>query len=163
TPLVVFAGEAGLKYDALDGQMAADLVSMAKPFVKADYNGPCAWRVVDSGSLLRLLRRAFKAASTPPRGPVFLALPMDVLDQVNNEPVCRSVAVHSEARPDPQVVAEAARLLAGGRRPLILMGDGIAASGAQAELMEVAELLGAAVWGANCSEVNVPASHPLFG
>jgi benzoylformate decarboxylase len=42
------------------------------------------------------------------------------------------------------------------------MGDGIAFSGAQAELTRVAELLGAAVWGANSSEVNIDATHPLF-
>jgi benzoylformate decarboxylase len=35
-PMVIFAGEAGLRYDALDGQMAADLVAIARPFVKSD-------------------------------------------------------------------------------------------------------------------------------
>src|SRR5207244_4361647 len=87
TPMVVMAGEAGLKYDALDGQMSADLVTMARPFVKADHNGPCAWRVVDAGSVLRLLRRALKTAITAPAGPVFLSLPMDILDATNTEPV----------------------------------------------------------------------------
>src|SRR5271166_6400560 len=66
TPLVIFAGEAGLKYDALDGQMSGDLVNMVRPFLKSDHNGPCAWRVVDPGSVLRLLRRALKTAVTPP-------------------------------------------------------------------------------------------------
>jgi benzoylformate decarboxylase len=162
-PLVVLAGEAGLRYEALDGQMAADLVTMARPFVKSDYNGPCAWRVVNSGSLLRLLRRALKTAATPPRGPVFLALPMDVLDEANTEPIMRSLPVLSTVVPEEKVIAQAARLLAEAQRPLILMGDGVAASGAQTELTELAELLGATVWGANCSEVNMPASHPLFG
>src|SRR4051794_40134303 len=35
TPMVVFAGEAGLKYEALDGQMAADLVNIVRPWVKS--------------------------------------------------------------------------------------------------------------------------------
>ena len=61
--------------------MAADLVTIAKPFVKNDHNGPCAWRVADSGSVLRLLRRAIKCAYTPPWGPTLLALPMDVLEE----------------------------------------------------------------------------------
>jgi benzoylformate decarboxylase len=163
TPMVVFAGEAGLCYDALDGQMAADLVTIARPFVKSDHNGPCAWRVVDQGSLLRLLRRAIKAAATPPMGPVFLALPMDVLDQPNTEQAGHSFPVLSNVRPDDRTIDEAVRLLSEASHPLILMGDGIAASGAQSELTEVADLLGAIVWGANCSEVNMPASHPLFG
>ncbi|MCK1552314.1 thiamine pyrophosphate-binding protein [Bradyrhizobium sp. 177] len=162
TPLVVVAGEAGLRYDALDGQMAADLVTMARPFVKSDYNGPCAWRVLDSGSLLRLLRRAIKTAATPPTGPVFLALPMDLLDEENTETIERSLPVRSDVTPDRSVIEQAAQLLSRAERPLILMGDGIAASKAQAELTDVAEKLGAVVWGANCSEVNIAASHPLF-
>jgi benzoylformate decarboxylase len=163
TPMVVFAGEAGLRYEAMDGQMAADLCSIARPFVKSDQNGPCAWRVVDPGSLLRLLRRAIKSASTPPMGPVFLSLPMDVLDQPSTEALRRSLPVLSTVRPDGSVVAEAARMLAAAEHPIVLMGDGIAAAGAQLELAEVAERAGAVVWGANCSEVNMPASHPLFG
>ena len=162
TPMVVIAGEAGLKYEALDGQMAADLPAIARPFVKSDNNGPCAWRVVDPGSLLRLLRRAIKTAATPPMGPVFLALPMDILDLPNTEQIARTLPVQSNVKPDAASIAEAARLLSRAANPLILIGDGIAASQAQAELTEVAELIGAPVWGGNCSEVNMSASHPLF-
>jgi thiamine pyrophosphate-dependent acetolactate synthase large subunit-like protein len=162
TPLVVIAGEAGLRYDAMDGQMAADLVGMARPFVKSDQNGPCAWRVVDAGSVLRLLRRAMKAAATPPCGPVFLALPMDVLDQPCPEPIAASLPVTSVVKPDRETIVRAAGLLASAGRPLILMGDGIATANAQTELVELAEQLGATVWGASCSEVCMPVSHPLF-
>jgi benzoylformate decarboxylase len=162
TPMVVIAGEAGLRYEAMDGQMAADLPAIARPFVKSDQNGPCAWRVVDAGSLLRLTRRAIKTAATPPYGPVFLALPMDVLDQPATEPVARTMPVASRVLPDRSVITAAARLLAAAQHPLILMGDGIAASGAQDELADVANQLGATVWGGNDSEVNLPASHPLY-
>jgi thiamine pyrophosphate-dependent acetolactate synthase large subunit-like protein len=34
TPLVVIAGESGIRYDAMDAQMAADLVSIARPVTK---------------------------------------------------------------------------------------------------------------------------------
>jgi benzoylformate decarboxylase len=64
--------------------------------------------------------------------------------------------------PSAEAVARAADLLRGAARPLIVMGDGIAFSGAQAELTRIAELLGAPVWGANSSEVNIDALHPLF-
>jgi benzoylformate decarboxylase len=45
---------------------------------------------------------------------------------------------------------------------LILMGDGIAASHAQKELIQLAEILNAEIYGVNNSEINVPFSHPLF-
>jgi len=163
TPLVVIAGEAGLRYDAMDGQMAADLVGMAQPFVKSDQHGPCAWRVVDAGSVVRLLRRAMKAAATPPCGPVFLALPMDILDQPCPEPIVASQPINSIVKPDRETIVRAAGLLASAQRPLILIGDGVAAANAQTELVELSEQLGATVWGANCSEVCMPVAHPLFG
>lgn len=156
-PLVVIAGEAGVRYDAMDAQMAADLVAMARPVTK------WATRVVDPDSLLRVLRRAIKIAQTAPMGPVFVALPMDVLDAPNNEPVVPTSVLSTRAAPEPELVLQAARLLAEAERPLIIVGDGVAASGAQLELAQVAEQLGAQVWGADSSEVNISADHPLFG
>ena len=43
--------------------------------------------------------------------------------------------------PDDDTVREAAAKLAGAARPMIIIGDGVAFSGAQAELVRVAELL----------------------
>jgi benzoylformate decarboxylase len=155
-PLVVIAGESGIRYDAMDAQMAADLVSMAKPVTK------WSTRVVDPGSLLRVLRRAIKMAATPPMGPVFVDLPMDVLDAAIEEPIVPTSFPDTRVRPTDEAVGRAADLLAGATKPVVIMGDGVAQSEAQAELARVAELLGAGVWGANSSEVNIPASHPLF-
>ncbi len=156
TPLVVIAGESGIRYDAMDAQMAADLVSIARPVTK------WATRVVDPTSVLRVLRRAIKIAGTPPTGPVFVALPADVLDAPNDEEIVRTSLPATRVVPDASLVDEAAGLLAAAERPLIIIGDGIANSGAQAELTRVAELLGASVWGANSSEVNIDETHPLF-
>ncbi|MEO3751594.1 thiamine pyrophosphate-binding protein [Streptomyces sp. B6B3] len=157
SPLVVVAGEAGVRYDAMDAQMAADLVAMAEPVVKY------ATRVVDPNSTLRVLRRAVKIAMTPPRGPVMVVLPADVLDATTTEPVVPTSVPDTRVAPPADTLREAARMLSSARRPLILMGDGIAASGAQRELTQVAERLGAPVWGVNSSEVNMDTTHPLYG
>ncbi len=156
TPLVVIAGESGVRYDAMDAQMAADLVSIARPVTK------WATRVVDPGSVLRVLRRAIKIAGTAPTGPVFVCLPADVLDAANDEAVLATSLPTTRVLPEAGLIAEAAALLAGAHHPTIIMGDGVSRSGAQAELTEVAELLGADVWGANSSEVNIDETHPLF-
>ncbi|MCX5197903.1 thiamine pyrophosphate-binding protein [Streptomyces sp. NBC_00249] len=155
TPLVVVAGDAGVRYDAMDAQMACDLVAMAKPVTKY------ATRVTDPRSVLRTIRRAVKIALTPPRGPVFVALPMDVLDELNSEPVLPATVPLTDVAPSPASVGRAAELLADAERPLLLIGDGVALSGAQAELAAVAELLGADVYEVDSSEVNIAASHPL--
>ncbi|WP_371679473.1 thiamine pyrophosphate-binding protein [Streptomyces sp. NBC_01276] len=155
TPLVVVAGDAGVRYDAMDAQMACDLVAMARPVTKY------ATRVTDPRSVLRTVRRAVKIALTPPRGPVFVALPMDVLDELNSEPVLPATVPLTDVAPSPASVGRAAGLLAGAARPVVLAGDGVALSGAQAELVAVAELLGADVFEVDSSEVNIAASHPL--
>ena len=154
-PLVVIAGEAGVAYDAMDAQMAADLVGMATPVTK------WATRVVDPRSVLRVLRRAIKIAMTPPRGPVFVALPMDVLDAPNQEPVVPTVIPDTRTSPAPDLVDRAGALLAPAQRPLLLVGDGIATSGAEPELLRIAEKLGADVWFVDSSEAHLPADHPL--
>ena len=153
-PLVVINGDAGVRYGAMDAQMAADLVNMARPVTK------WAGYASDPSSVLRLLRRAIKIAATPPQGPVYLCLPMDVLDAPNSEPVQPTSIPSTRVAPDPIEVEHAAALLAHATSPILIIGDGVTWSNAQAEVVRVAELLGAEVWGADSSEVNMAASHP---
>ncbi len=155
-PLVVIAGEAGIQYDAMDAQMAADLVSMARPVTK------WSTRVVDPKSLLRVLRRAIKIASTPPMGPVFVCVPGDVLDAINDEPIFPSTHLDTRVAPTSAQINTIAETLANAQHPMIIIGDGIAFSQAQSELARVAETLGAEVWGADASEANLPFNHPLW-
>ena len=155
-PLIVIAGESGLRYDAMEAQMWADLVAMAEPVTK------WATRIVDPGSVLRVLRRAIKEAATPPMGPVFVSLPMDVLDAENDEAVVPTSIPSTRSVPAPDDIQRAATLLSGASRPIIIAGDGVAYSGGQPELTRLAELWGAEVWGADWSEVNMPHGHPLF-
>ncbi len=155
-PLVVIAGEAGIKYDAMDAQMAADLVGMAKPVTK------WAIRVVDPKSLLRVIRRAIKIASTAPMGPVFVCVPADVMDAENDEPIFPTPILDTQVAPTAEWIDEAASKLAGAQHPLLIVGDGVAFSHAQAEVARVAETLGADVWGGDASEVLLSYKHPMF-
>lgn len=156
TPMVVMAGEAGVAYDALEAHMSVNLVDVARPVTKY------ATRAIHPDSLVRLLRRCVKVAATPPRGPVFLAVPQDVLDQFNDEPVLPTTVPDTRVVPEPGAVAAAARQLAGASAPVILAGDGVAASGAVDELVRLAETWGAGVWGAMASELVMPWTHPLW-
>ncbi len=156
SPLVVIGGDAGIKYAAMDAQMAGDLVGMCAPV--------CKWAAVvqDPDSLLRLLRRAIKIAATPPMGPVYLCLPQDILDRETTEEVRPTSIPSTRVTPAADLVAQAADALAAAERPVIFMGDGVASSGAQPELVAVAELLGADVYGVDAGELNFPYDHPLY-
>lgn len=155
-PLVCIGGDAGIRFTAMDAQMAADLVAMMEPVTK--------WStvVLEPSSLLRILRRAVKIASTPPMGPVYVCLPQDVLDAVSIEDVYPTSHVSTRVTPAPETVAAMADLLLSGKKPMIFAGDGVAYSDAQHELEKVAELLGAEVWEADAGEVNIRYDHPLY-
>ena len=156
SPLVVIGGDAGIRYQAMDAQMAGDLVAMAKPVTK------WSTMVQDPASVLRVLRRAIKIAATPPRGPVYVCLPVDVLDLPASEEVHPTSIPSTRVVPDEQALARITALLASAHKPMIFIGDGIAESEANEELTQVAELLGAEVWAADAGEVNMAFGHPLF-
>ncbi len=155
SPLVVIGGDAGIKYMAMDAQMAGDLVAFAEPVTK--------WStlVMEPSSLLRVIRRAIKIATTPPMGPVYVCVPVDILDAPVVEEVRPTSFPSTQVVPDEELLQQAASLLASGTKPMIFVGDGIAYSGAQAELARVAELLGAEVWEADAGELNMSHAHPL--
>jgi thiamine pyrophosphate-dependent acetolactate synthase large subunit-like protein len=155
-PLVVIAGDAGIKYMNMDAQMAADLVAMMEPVTKY------ATMVLDPRNLLRTLRRATKIAATPPMGPVYVCLPADVMDAFNDEPAFPSAIPSTRVAPDPEVVGQAADWLLAAEKSMIYVGDGIAWSQAQPELAEVASLLGAEVYGADEGELNLDQTHPCY-
>ena len=155
-PLVVIGGDAGVKYMNMDAQMAGDLVGIMEPVTKY------STMVLHPASLLRTLRRAIKIAATPPRGPVYVCIPQDILDAVSTEEVRPTSFLITRVVPETSVIRSMAEGLASAKTPMIFMGDGVAYSGASAELARVAELLGAEVWEADAGELNMAYNHPLY-
>lgn len=156
SPILVLGGDAGIKYQAMDAQMAADLVSMARPVTK------WSTMVTHPESLLRVLRRAIKVALTPPMGPVYVCLPQDILDEVVTETVRPTQVPDTRVAPLDSQIALAADMLIAAKRPTIYVGDGVARSRAQEQLTCVAELLGGDVWGVDGGDLNMSWRHPLW-
>jgi benzoylformate decarboxylase len=156
TPLVVTAGQSDTRIQLREPLLYSDMVSLCRPFTK--------WsaEVRRGADLILALRRAFRIAATPPRGPVFLSLPMDVLDETEEAEPLPPSPIYPRLSPDPQAVAEAVEILAEARHPLILVGDGVAQSQAVGEAVLLAETLGAEVRSLSFSEVNFPMNHPLY-
>jgi benzoylformate decarboxylase len=155
TPMVVVAGQQDRRHLIQDPMLTGDLVGLASAAAKS------AVEVQHAYDLVPVLRRAFMLARQPPAGPVFVAVPMDLLAEEV------SVDVPARSRLGPAAAAggvvEAATLLAGASRPAIVAGDGVGRDGAIGPLVELAELLGATVYHQPMNDgVNFPGGHPLY-
>jgi benzoylformate decarboxylase len=157
SPLVVTAGQQDTRLRLREPVLGHDLVAMAAPVTKWSVQAERA------DELALLLRRAFKVAHDPPTGPVFVGLPIDVLEQETDEGAAASGALYRAAPPDPAGIAAAAELLLAGRGPVIVAGDDVARGGAQAELVALAERTGASVWSEGLRlHVTAPTAHPNY-
>ncbi|HEX4239116.1 MAG TPA: thiamine pyrophosphate-binding protein [Xanthobacteraceae bacterium] len=157
SPILVTAGQHDQDFNITEPILWADLPPIARPLVKWSAE---VHRLAD---LPRLVHRAAKTALAPPTGPVFLSLPGDILKAEGEIDLLAPTRIATQMRGDPAAVKEAATLLAEAKRPLIVAGDAVARSKAHAELIELAELLGAPVYSELVpSTASFPASHPLF-
>jgi benzoylformate decarboxylase len=157
SPILVTAGQHDQQFNATEPILWADLPPIARPFVKWSSE---VRRLAD---LPRLVHRAAKTALAPPSGPVFLSLPGDILQAEGDVDLLAPTRVAPRLRGDPTAIEAAAALLAAAKHPLIIAGDAVAQSRAHAELVELAELIGAPVYSELVpSSASFPASHPLF-
>src|SRR6516165_380280 len=157
SPILVTAGQHDQDFNATEPILWAGLPPIARPLVKWSAE---VHRLAD---LPRLLHRAAKTALAPPTGPVFLSLPGDILKAEGEIDLLAPTRVAAQLRGDPVAVKQAATILAEAKRPLIVAGDTVARSKAHAELIELAELIGAPVYSELVpSTASFPASHPLF-
>ena len=157
SPVILTAGQQEQGHGLLEPLLYEPLVPVAQPLVK------WAVEVTRAADLPRVLHRAAKIALTPPTGPVFLSLPGDVLDETLELDLGRPVRVESSTRPSDQTLSRLAEMLRHARRPAILAGHELARHDAFAEAAELAERLGAPVFGdpvPYCAPF--PSEHPAY-
>ena len=113
-------------------------------------------------SIPALLAQAWRIALTPPSGPVYLEIPVDLLRApAPGGPVTTLEAmVERQCAPLEQVTAAATRL-AHARHPVIWAGGGVLRSAATHELRELAELLQAPVATTYMGKGAIAGDHPL--
>ncbi|MFC7236256.1 thiamine pyrophosphate-binding protein [Halosegnis marinus] len=155
-PLVLTAGNHELDFRHEEPILTGDLEALADQFCKFSAE------VTSVEALPMLLRRAFRVALTPPTGPVFLALPVDVMmAETDAEPEPLG-PIPDAGTGDPRQVAAAADALVEADSPLLVVGDGVARSGTDAveAAVDLAEASGARVHGEMLAcEINFPTDH----
>lgn len=158
-PMVVTAGAHGTDHQHEEPILHGNLVEMTQQYTK--------WseEVKHVDALPTMLRRAFKVALSPPMGPVFLALPIDVMTATTDKEIEPLGSVPSIGRGNPHEIARAVDALVEADEPVLIVGDQIARRGQQAveTIVSLAEIAGTRVHSEILStEVNFPMDHPQW-
>jgi benzoylformate decarboxylase len=155
-PMIITAGQQDLRHFLADPLLAADLVGMAAPVAK--------WTFEPNSldDLPLILRRAFHNSMSPPRGPVFLSLPMNILDESGSHPVLPASRIERASVGSGVAVLAKELLQFEPGRTVIVAGNDIAETGIDESIASVARLLGAPVYGSSWPSVNNFASVNPF-
>lgn len=143
-PMLVSVGQQHTALGDRDPLLGGDLVAMADPVVKR------AVQVDAAADLPAQLAQLVTQARTPPQGPVMLSLPVDVQSAPVTPVVWGEggrVAPPPVSVATPEAVRRAVDLVGAAARPAIVAGDGLAWGDGPAALRQLAERLGAPVWG----------------
>jgi benzoylformate decarboxylase len=156
SPLIVTAGQQDTRMRFHNPLLSHDLVAMAEPVTKfsaepksADEMGP-------------LLNRAFKIANEPPYGPVFIALPVDVMEQ-ETEIGASSTGPLQPGVASAEAIGQAMAMLLESSNPCMVVGDDASRQGGLDALVSLAETTGATVYHQGLrAHVCFPNRHPNY-
>src|SRR6267154_2686196 len=110
------------------------------------------------------VRRAFKAAWTPPYGPAYISWHSDYNDERARTEIISQDQFdpRMRVRPNPDEIERAAKLLVEAKMPLLIVGDEVYKAKAAAKAIKLAELLGMPVTQVRQLYANFPETHPLW-
>ena len=155
-PMVAITGNVPTPQLGTDSFQEIDITGITLPITKHNYV------VGNVEELADTIREAFRLAASDRPGPVLVDVPKDIqIAMCDYEPL-------PPAAPDPRWPAksirirEAAQCINSCERPYIYFGGGMINSGAQQEMLEMAEKIDAVI---GCSFMGlsaVPSDHPRF-
>ncbi len=148
TPLVVISGQVVSSLIGTDGFQEADVVGITRPCTKYNY------LVKDVTKLAATIKEAFHLARSGRPGPVLIDIPKDITAQE-----CEFVYPETVDLPSykptitghPRQITKALELIGHYDKTILYVGGGVVASGAEAEVLELAKRL------------NVPVTPTLMG
>lgn len=155
-PLVIVTGNVVSEYIGLDSFQEIDITGITLPITKHNY-------FVDSiDALADTIREAFEIAASGRPGPVLIDVPRDIqMEEYEYEPKSPVVPGGRITAKDIRITP-AAECINQCKRPFIYFGGGLISSGAQEEMLELAELIDAPIGCSMMGISGVPTNHPRF-
>jgi len=158
TPMVCITGQVASHLLGSDAFQETDIVGISTPVTKWNH------QVTKAADIPKVLAKAFYIAKSGRPGPVLIDITKDAqfeeFDFVYEK--CTGVRSYNPVpKAEDEAIAEAAELINGAKKPLIVWGQGVILGKAEKELAEVIEKAGIpAAWtilGASA----IPTAHPL--
>ena len=127
SPVIALAGVSSSNYTNRESFQEFDLISIFRPLVKEALQLPSA------NLISEMMRYVFRTALSGNKGAVFLEMPRDYLEELVeyknfSPPTSRDPS--QLLYPNPQEVEQAVALIKSAKKPLIIAGGGVTASGA---------------------------------
>lgn len=147
-PMVALTGQVPTTSIGNDAFQEADITGITLSITKHNY------LVKDVNELQRIIKEAFYIASTGRPGPVLIDLPKDVQTgdaEYNPETTVNLRGYKPTYKGHPAQIKKAADMIIAAERPVIIAGGGVTISGANKDLINLAELL------------NIPVATTIMG
>ena len=129
--------------------------SAMKPYVKGSEP------INIANEVCNIFRRAFTKLRNGRGGPVVVEIPADMWNEEVTEPLDYTPVMSTRYGPDPVHVKEAAAMLAGAKRPVLYVGQGVHYAQAWPQVRKLAELLALPVVTSLGGKSSFPETHPL--
>ena len=133
----------------------SDQMDLVRPITKSQY------KIERFEQIPQKLFQAFSAAKSGKPGPVYVELPMEVLNE-EKTPSDYKLSVVNKIEPKKELVQSVVELLLDSKLPVIIAGRGVYLSDAQEELTKVAEILDAPIATTVMAKGLIPPSHLLY-
>ena len=155
-PMVAITGNVSNAVIGTDGFQEIDITGITLPITKHNYFVGAVEDLADT------IREAFKLAKSGRPGPVLIDVPKDVQMAMYDYEEQPAVQPDEKQAAKDIRIHQAAECINAAERPFIYFGGGLISSGAQEELMELAERIDAPLGCSMMGISGVPTDHPRF-
>jgi len=154
-PLVITTGQQDRRQILMEPFLVSRAVEVVKPYVK------WAYEPLRPEDVPAAIARGYHLAMQPPRGPVFISIPMDDWNKTCTPPVARKVT--QTVLPETSALDEVVRAIEASKKLALVTGSQIEEDRAWHDVIALAERLNADVYAEPiASRWTFPRSHRLF-